>query len=48
VFDALATVVYRLRWLILPLGFFLLVVSYAGKDKALESLSTHLGGLNST
>lgn len=47
-FDALATIVYRLRWLILPLGFFLLVVSYAGKDKALESLSTHLGGLNST
>jgi uncharacterized membrane protein YdfJ with MMPL/SSD domain len=48
VFDALATIVYRLRWLILPLGIFLLVISYAGKDAALAGLSTHLGGLSST
>jgi RND superfamily putative drug exporter len=48
VFDALATFVYRLRWLILPIGIVLLVVSYAGKDKALEGLSSHLGGSNKT
>lgn len=47
-FDVLATVVYRLRWLILPLGVVLLVVSYASKDKALSSLSTHIGGLSQT
>jgi RND superfamily putative drug exporter len=48
VFDALATVIYRLRWLILPVGVVLLVLSYAGKDKALASLSSHIGGLNQT
>jgi RND superfamily putative drug exporter len=48
VFDALATVIYRLRWLILPLGVALLALSYAGKDKALDSLSTHIGGLSDT
>ena len=47
-FAALATVVYRLRWLILPLGVFLLATSYAGKDKALSGLSTHIGGLSDT
>ena len=31
-FDALATLVYRARWLILPLGVVVLTLSYAGKD----------------
>lgn len=47
-FDRLATFIYRLRFVILPLGVVLLAMSYAGKDKALASLSTHLGGLPST
>jgi uncharacterized membrane protein YdfJ with MMPL/SSD domain len=47
-FDALATLVYRARWLLVPLGVVVLVVSYAGKDKALAGLSSHLGGLDQT
>ncbi|MGH2598659.1 MAG: MMPL family transporter, partial [Dehalococcoidia bacterium] len=47
-FDVLATVVYHLRWLIVSVGVVLLTLSYAGKDKALASLSTHLGGGDNT
>jgi uncharacterized membrane protein YdfJ with MMPL/SSD domain len=43
VFDALAVFVYRLRWLIVVAGVALLALSYAGRDEALESLSTHIG-----
>lgn len=47
-FNVLAEIVYRARWLILPLGFLLLTLSYAGKDKALSSLSNQIGGLSET